>query len=346
LTNPILTRIAHVAAGLACGVAVMVVALWLAGANPGAVLSSIFRSAITSRALQTDAVLNAIPVLLIALGSAACFRARFWNIGGEAYFYTGALVATAVGLKLSAIPAPLLVALMAIAAAAAGALLSGIVGILHVRRKVNEVVVTLMANLVLLQVVGYAIRGPLADPASRLGYSAMLPQQARLPAAGIGLPRVHAGLYVAIVAIAVMYYIVMRSTLGHRLRVIGENEEAAVASGIDASRAILFASVTIGLLGGLAGMLQVSGVTNRLYVGLSPAPGFGYIAIMTALLGGMHPFGVALATGFYSILSGASDGLQVEFGLQRGFVAAFFVVILLFVLASETLFARRARVRR
>lgn len=322
--------------GLGGGIVVMVLLLWALGASPGAVLSLIARS-LSSPSLQTDALVQAIPILLIALGSCLCFRAGFWNIGGEAYFYGGGIAATTIGLKLGGLPAPVLILLMAAAAATAGAMLSGIAGVLKARRSINEVVVTLMANLAIIQIVAYTVRSPLADPASRLAFSQNLPEQAMLGSAHLlGLPRVHIGVYVAALAVVAVAYIQSRTVFGHVLRVLGQNAYAAIGSGIDAPRAIIVASLAMGGLGGLAGMLHVAGTAGNLYVGLSPAPGFGYVAIMIALLAGTNAAGAAFATLLYAALAGASDSLQVEFGIQRGFVNILFAVVVLFVLMTDT----------
>jgi simple sugar transport system permease protein len=130
------------------------------------------------------------------------------------------------------------------------------------------------------------------------------------------------------------------------LRVVGENPDAAAATGTNVARVIVAASVAFGVFGGLAGMLHVAGATQQLYVGLSPSPGFGYIAIMTALLGAMKPLGVILSTGFYAVLSAASDTLQVEFGIPQGTITMFFIIVLLSILAVDTMMRSREEVSR
>jgi simple sugar transport system permease protein len=296
------------------GVALGALLLGVMNAPPLDVFRSIARS-VRSPSLMSDALLQATPILLLALGTSMCFQAGFWNIGGEAYFYGGAIGAMAVGLNLDLPPIPLLLA-MAGAGILVGAALSSIPAILRIRRQINEVVVTLMMNLAIIQVVAYAVRAPLADPASRLAFSEMLPAKAILPSAHLVSSRVHVGIYLA-------------------------NPEAAAGTGLRVGRVIVIASVTFGALGGLAGMLQVSGATQRLYVGLSPDPGFGYIAVMTALLGGLRPLGVVLSTAFFAVLSAASDTLQVEFGIPQGTISMFFIIVLLTILAVDTVLKER-----
>lgn len=325
--------------GGAVGVAIGALLLGLMDAPPLDVLRSIARS-VRSPSLMSDALIQTTPILLLALGTCLCFRAGFWNIGGEAYFYGGAIAAMGVGLNVN-LPPGLLQLAMAGAAILIGAALSSIAGFLRVRRQINEVVVTLMLNLAMIQIVAYAVRAPLADPASRLAFSEMLPDTAFLPSARILSPRVHIGIYLALAAAFACAYLMNRTVLGQRLLVVGENPDAAVGTGLSVGRVILIASLGFGALGGLAGMLHVSGATQRLYVGLSPDPGFGYIAIMTALLGGLKPLGVILSTAFYAVLSAASDTLQVEFGIPQGSITMFFVIVLISILAVDMVLKER-----
>jgi simple sugar transport system permease protein len=321
------------------GVALGALLLGVMNAPPLDVFRSIARS-VRSPSLMSDALLQATPILLLALGTSMCFQAGFWNIGGEAYFYGGAIGAMAVGLNLDLPPIPLLLA-MAGAGILVGAALSSIPAILRIRRQINEVVVTLMMNLAIIQVVAYAVRAPLADPASRLAFSEMLPAKAILPSAHLVSSRVHVGIYLALVAAFACAYLMHHTVLGQSLVIVGENPEAAAGTGLRVGRVIVIASVTFGALGGLAGMLQVSGATQRLYVGLSPDPGFGYIAVMTALLGGLRPLGVVLSTAFFAVLPAASDTLQVEFGIPQGTISMFFIIVLLTILAVDTVLKER-----
>lgn len=340
----LLGRSIALAIGLAGSLVIMLVVLGLFGANPADVLLTLLTSSTTNVYTQSDAVLQAVPILLLALGGCICFRARFWNIGGEAYFYVGALVTVAMGLHLSAMPAWLLLPLIALAAGVAGAALSGIAGFLRAYYGLNEVVVTLMMNLAILQVVAFAVRAPLADPTSRLGYTAMLPAPARLPILPLGLPNLHLGVLVAGLLAVVTFWLMRRSRFGHRIAALGANYEAAVTSGINGPRTILVASLCMGLLGGLAGMLYVSGTSYRLYIGLSPAPGYGYIAILTALLAELNPLWSVVSTLFYTLLNGSSGLLQVKLGIQGSFMAIFFSLILIGVLAGGAIARGRTSV--
>jgi simple sugar transport system permease protein len=329
--------------GGAIGVTSGALLLGVMGAPPLDVLRSIVTS-VQSPSLISDALIQATPILLLALGTSLCFQAGFWNIGGEGYFYAGAIAAMAVGLNIG-LPSGVLLALMAVTAALIGGALSWTAAVLRVRRGANEVVVTLMFNLVMIQIVSYAVRVPLSDPASRLAFSERLPAEIVLPSAHLLSPRVHVGVYLAMAITFACAYVLHRTAFGQSLRVVGENPDAALATGTNVARITMIASAALGVLGGLAGMVHVAGATQQLYVGLSPSPGFGYIAIMTALLGGLKPLGVMLSTLFYAVLSTASDTLQVEFGIPQGTITMFFIIVLLSILAVDTVMRGRGEAR-
>lgn len=324
----------RLAIGFAAGLVVSLGLLASLGAPPRRVVGLLVEA--TGRAQQTDALLELIPVLLIALGSGLCFRAGFWNIGGEAYFYTGALVATAVGLEFSDFPAPVLLPFMILTSGLAAATLSGLVGFMKAHRQVNEVVLSIMLNFAVLPIIAYMVRVPLRDPNDPIPYSAAVPPAARLP--HLGDSRLHAGLFLVIVVAAILVYVTNGSRLGFRVRVLGANPDAGRASSIGVARTLITIAAIMGFLSGMAGMLEVSGVTYRLNGSLSP--GYGYIAIIVALLGGLSPIGTAVAAWLYATLGVMSDALQVEFGIAKDVVTVLFVMMLLFMLLSDSLLKR------
>lgn len=327
--------------GAAVGILFMIAALAALGANPVAVSALIADAVFGSPPQQVDAIVQAVPIGLMALGYCFSFRASFWNIGGEAYFYLGATVAMTIGLKVHNLPAPVTVVLMTLGGALAGGALSAIAGLLRAYRDINEVVVTLMMNLVMVQIVAFAATGPLANPLSNLGFSEPIPASLWLPTLGLTGP--HMGALALVPALIVSYYLLTRSGFGDRIRVVGANPDTARANGIPVARTLIMVSIATGVLGGLAGVAHAVGSTHRVYVGLSPAPGFGYIAIIAALLGANRPIGALLAAFFYTFLSEVSDGLQVQFGIDRSFITVFFVLTLVSVLAANAIPRRQQR---
>jgi simple sugar transport system permease protein len=278
--------------------------------------------------------LAATPLLLTGLAVTVAFRAGVLNIGGEGQFLAGAVAATAVGLFWHA-PAPLLLAGLLLAGAAAGAALAAIASVLERWRNVPIVLSTLLLNFVAMEVLRTVLQGPLrgsdGQPASdELPVAAQLPQW--VPSGGrVGL---HLGCAVALVAALLIAFILRRTIFGFRLRVVGENPTAARFAGIRVGT-VAFASLALsGALAGLAGGIQISGVESyQLLLSMSNS-GLGFAGIAVALLGRLTVSGVIAAAIFFGVLNTAFGALQSEanvpsvagFATQGGILIAMLVL--------------------
>ncbi|MDR7482980.1 MAG: ABC transporter permease [Armatimonadota bacterium] len=322
------------AAGLAAG-SLLVRAL---GLSPVEALSVMGETVFATRSGFTDTLLYATPLLLIALGYTLAYRARLWTVGGEGQFHASAIaVATLVFTLPPDVPRLPAFVVVIIAGAAAGALWAAIPGWLRAYRNVNEVVSTLMLNFVGIFAMHWLIRTAFRDPFVGTLQTRTFPSAFDLPA----LPgtRVHLGLALALILVPLLAYLAGRSTLGFRIRAIGFNPSASRATGIPVDRTVFTVFLISGVLAGLAGAVHVLGVAHRLIGDLSP--GFGYTAIMVALLARSAPLGTVPAAFLLASLAVGSEGLQVEFGVPTDFVQVFAGLLVLFVLAGDAL--RRGR---
>ena len=111
-----------------------------------------------------------------------------------------------------------------------------------------------------------------------------------LPWLIVGQLRLHAGLIFVLLSVIAVSVLMNRTTFGYKIRAIGSNIHAAQAAGIDVVRTQFWTFVLAGGFGGLAGMIQVAALHHNLLEGMSP--GFGFTAIVAALLGRLQPFGI------------------------------------------------------
>jgi ABC-type uncharacterized transport system permease subunit len=139
-----------------------------AGAPVGQAYALLLQGGFGSRFALTETLTRATPLIFTGLAAAVAFRARLFNIGAEGQLYLGALAAVAVGGLHggSGFNAPLwlLLPLMLLAAALAGALLLLVPALLKSRYAVDEVVTTLLLNFIVLLFVGAMLDGPMKDP--------------------------------------------------------------------------------------------------------------------------------------------------------------------------------------
>ncbi|HKV50909.1 MAG TPA: ABC transporter permease [Gemmatimonadaceae bacterium] len=312
--------------------ALLGLALRLAGFDASLALGALWRGSFGNwYALTSSTLVRATPLVLTGLAVAVAFRAGVWNIGADGQLLIGAAVATGVGLSFGAAPTWVLLPLALLGGAVGGGCWAGIAALLRLRFGVLEVISTIMLNFVAVDLVGYLVRGPLQEPSHSYPQSNPIPAAMHLP---ILLPgtRLHWG-FVAGIAAAVLLWWGMRSTAaGFRVRAIGANADAArVAGCIDVARTTTNVLFLSGALSGLAGAIEVSGVTFALYENISP--GYGYTAIAVALLAGLDPLGV-LGTGIlFGALEAGALSMQREASVPFVVVTAVEAALVLLFLA-------------
>ena len=280
----------------------------IAGASPLTVFWLVFKGAAGSQFALLETLTRATPLIFTGLAVAVAFRAKLWNIGAEAQLYAGAVITVVLGTGALSLPAPLMLALCAIAAMLAGALILLGPALLKTRLGVDEVVTTLLLNFIFLLFVSYLLEGPLKDPMG-MGWpkSARLLPEARLPRIVEGL-RLHWGFALALIAALAVWVINTRTTLGYEMRAVGQNAEAAGFAGIPVTKVILKTALLSGGLAGLAGFSEVSGLKGSLTLDLSP--GFGYTGIVVAMLALLHPLGVVVSALFVAGIFVGADSMS------------------------------------
>ena len=331
------------AVALALGLAVLAAGLQAAGYDAGAALGAMVRGAAGSWYAFTSAtVVRAIPLMIIGLGLALAFRTGAFNIGAEGQFYAGAIAATWVGLHVAGWPPVLAVGLVLTAAMLAGAAWIVVPVWLKLRFDVLEVISTLLLSFVAESLVSLVVQGPLQEAQHVYPQSDPIAGVARLPL----LPgtRLHAGVVLAIVGGVALWLLFTRTLWGFQLKAVGTGPRAAELSGrIDARRLTAFALLGSGALAGLAGGVEVSGVSYALFQNLSP--GYGFTAIAVALLARLHPLGV-LATGLlFGALEAGAGAMQRDAGVPAVAVYVVEAVAIIVVLLAEAA-ARRGTAER
>jgi ABC-type uncharacterized transport system permease subunit len=327
-----LTSLGAVLLGLLVGAAIMAVA----GANPIRAYGAMVEGAVGSRFAVSQVLVQTVPLLIIGLGLALAFRGRVWNIGAEGQFHLGALAGGAMAIVAPIPIAAVQLPLAMLVGAAGGAAWAWVVGALRARWRVNEVITSLLLNYVAIHWYSYFIRKPLRDPEGFLPQSRAIPVSAQLPALP-GLD-VHAGLLIALALVPLVVYTMYRTPFGFRAAALGLNADAAEAAGIDAGRTIVRLMVISGGMAGLAGVIQILGVQLRLQYGISP--GFGFTAIIVALLGRTRPVGVLLAALLISGLSVGGAAVQFTQGIPIAAVYTMQASFVLFLLVADRVVRR------
>ena len=281
----------------------------------------------------TETLNFAGPLIAAGLGVGLAFRAGLFNIGGRGQMLLAGAAAGWVAISVT-LPGPLDLIVSVAAGMVAGALWGGLAGLLKARTGAHEVIVTIMLNYVGFYLVFYLLvtQGLLQAPDSVNAQSLPTPETAQLPKVLGDTYSLHLGFVLALVCVAVVWWLLSRSSLGYRFRAVGENAHAARASGIDVGRTYLLAMLFSGGLVGLAGVNQVLGtVTNGVTTDLDA--GIGFDAITVALLGRSHPLGILGAGLLFGAFKAGGFSMQVSEGISVDLVLIIQSLIVLFIAA-------------
>jgi general nucleoside transport system permease protein len=340
---PVLATLAALAVG-----AVM---LFVLGANPLEAYGALWEGAFGSTNAFAETLVKATPLLLVALGICISFRGDVINIGGEGQMIVGAILATWVGLTFTGLPGWLIILMAMVAGFIGGGIWGGIPGFLKAYFNVNEILSTVMMNAIAVQLMNFLLRGPMIDP-SQAQLASKIPQTARLLEA-FRLPRLaptrlHLGALIAVILAVLVYILLWRTTLGYRIRAVGQNPHASRYAGINVKRHIVLALLLSGAFAGLAGMIQVYGVNYRMITDGS-ASGFtgsaGFNGIVAALFGQLHPIWSIPASILFGALLVGANSMQRVVQVPSALVIALNGLVVVFVVSSEIWRRRRQRRR-
>jgi simple sugar transport system permease protein len=297
-------------------VAIAAAAMALAGANPLEGFAALLRGGLGGTHHLAETLVQTTALLFPALAVAFAFRAGMFNIGAEGQLVMGGLVAGVIGASVH-LPGALVIVVTLLGGAAGGAAWAAIAGALRARFGSNEVIATLMLNIIAALLANYLIVGPLHSPGVAGAETAVLPAAAWLPAILPGT-RLTVALPLGLALAAALRWFFARTVLGYELRAAGEAPEAARRAGIDLAKTALLAMTASGAIAGLGGATIVDGVLHRFNVALSP--GYGFIAIAVALVGGLDPLRICIAAFAFGALQSGSLTMQAAAGVPKDVV--------------------------
>ncbi len=141
----------------------------------------------------------------------------------------------------------------------------------------------------------------------------------------------------------VIYVLLWRTNIGYKIRAVGQNQNASRYAGISVPRYLLLSLVLSGGLAGLAGAVELTGITHRVVEGF--AVGYGFSGIVVALFGRLHPLGAIPSAFLFGALLVGADKMQRSMQVPASTVTALQGLIVIFVVSSD-FFIRRYNARR
>ncbi|HEY5732039.1 MAG TPA: ABC transporter permease [Anaerolineales bacterium] len=291
----------------------------------------------SAKALSETAVW-ATPYIFAGLAVALAFKGGLFNIGAEGQLALGATASALIGYALPGwlgmdiptvihLPATILVGMIG------GAFWAAIVGFLKAYTGGHEVINTIMMNYIALNTISFLLNGPMRDrsPNNVSARTPLIVESARLPEIFDGY-RIHWGFVLALLVALFIWWLLNKTTLGFEIRTVGANPDAAKYAGINVKRTIIMTMTLSGMLAGMAGALEVTGLNFRHELGFSI--GYGFDAIAIALLGKSHPLGVVLASILFAAMRNGATRMQFLTQLPVDLISMLQALILLFVAAD------------
>jgi simple sugar transport system permease protein len=195
------------------------------------------------------------------------------------------------------------------------------------------VITTIMLNYISYNLLNYALRSDAFQPAGRDDLiSKAVQDTARLPNYSIGELTLNAGLFLAIAAAVIVWWLLERSTVGFRLKAVGANPFASRYAGMSVGAMYVLAMLLAGGLAGLGGTVNILGrpsfsLTGQYYFFL------GFDGIAVALLARANPIGVLGAAFLFGVLRSGSTGMQAATSTPVDIIIVIQALIILFVAA-------------
>lgn len=351
MTRAIRAKFVEGGVEFALSVAVAIVALLIgllfviaSGVGPGTGAKAFIDGAFSGQLNLAGTLSKMVPLTLVALGWIVAFRSGRFHVGFPGQLLFGGLVVSIVALKPD-LPIGIHLPLCILAGAVGGALWAGIAAWMWARRGVNEILSTLLLNLVAIQVLAWWVRQPFHDHTTPLPLTPPLPSSAFYPTL-LTNTDLHWDILLIPICVVAVAFILTRTTFGFELRMVGSNPHVAQHAGISPERIGSWSILLSGALAGLAGAsLVIAGTTPAM--GEDFGSDYGFTGIAVALLARNSPWGAVPAALLFAALIQGGGVMEGTVGISSSLVDVLQGVMIVFVLAATTIlyFARRNRRR-
>ncbi len=350
LRKPIVGILISIVMGFLVGAVILMVA----GYNPATAYGAMLRGIFSKPKYLAQVVIRSTPIILTGLSVAFAFQTGLFNIGAEGQFIMGTIAAVLVGYKVPLPPVIHFIAVVAAAMIAAG-LWGAIVGFLKAKFGIHEVITSIMLNWIALYLNNFTVTLPwMKKPGSESTYEVLtsswivvlnnwktspegrekLMQHPVLADVFIRTD-FNYGILIAIVVVAIVWFILNRTTKGFELRAVGFNKDASQFAGIDVKKNIIISMAIAGAISGIAGALFITGAMPHRISVLSAMQNYGFDGISVALIANSSPFGVILSGLLFGGLKYGGASIQSEVGAPSEIINIVIGVIVFFVAMSS-----------
>ncbi|MCY4072272.1 MAG: ABC transporter permease [Chloroflexi bacterium] len=285
---------------------------------------------------------DAITLILLGLSFAIVFRAQQFSLGAEGQLYFGALVSGIIALNSPHIPGILLIPFIILASGTAGFIYGLIPGALKAYLGANELVSTLMLNVIATRFFEMVLNFQLKPPDAGYVASSKFTENAILPVI-VEKTQVTIGVFVVVIVIFISWLLIRRTPLGYEIRIIGSNLKFADYGGVNSRRTIMLVMAISGIVAGLAGMHLATGIHRQLILNISFALAFE--GVVVALLARLNVLVVPFTGLLYAYLRAGAQFMERDANVSFEVVRMIQAIIILLITAEAlvTFFQQRQK---
>lgn len=294
-------------------------------------LGQVFTGLLTKRQFG-NTVEYAMVLFLTGLACAVGARAGIFNVGGEGQLYLGAIVSAYIGVVLNGLSPWIVIPVAALGAMAAGALYAWIPGVLKVKKKVNEVITTIMMNSIAIYFCAFLSNGPWkTSQPNRVSGTDPLDNVYRFTQLIRGSNLTTAIFASAIIAFLI-WYVMSRTATGFEMKLTGHSPRFAKYLGLSVDRLVIGSMVVSGAICGLVGMMEAYGVRGNYQDGISNE--YYFDGLLVAMIMGYRPVGIIVMSFFFAFLKVGAAGMELNAGVP-GELYRIIQSVVIFFMAAE-----------
>ncbi len=285
---------------------------------------------------------DAITLILLGLSFAIVFRAQQFSLGAEGQLYFGALVSGIIALNSPHIPGILLIPIIILASGTAGFIYGLIPGALKAYLGANELVSTLMLNVIATRFFEMVLNFQLKPPTAGYVASEKFAANAILPVI-VDKTQVTIAVFILVIVIFISWLLIRRTPLGYEIRIIGSNLKFADYGGVNSRRTIMLVMAISGIVAGLAGMHLATGIHRQLILNISFALAFE--GVVVALLARLNVLVVPFTGLLYAYLRAGAQFMERDANVSFEVVRMIQAIIILLITAEAlvTFFQQRQK---
>lgn len=305
----------------------------ISGYNPFEVYALIFSGAFADRNSVLNTLTHSIPLLFSGLAYLFAIKGNLLNLGVEGQIIIGSMVASIVGVYFSGLPRFIHLPLTLILGSIAGGLLATIAAVLQTKFGANLFITTMMLNYVINLFCGYLVTGLLND-GSGLPQTSMILETAKL-ARIYDKHMISTSVFIVSIITIIVTLLINRTRFGYQLRVVGDNPTAAKTAGINTNKITMLSMLISGSIAGLCGSTLISGTYYRFID--NNTPGFGFMGISVATMGGQNPLLTPIAAVFWGAIKAGTLKVNRVANLPMDIILLIQSIVIILITAPQLL---------